>query len=228
MKQLTDFSFHVYQKADDDNCGPTCLAMIYRLKQVKRSVNDILSDANIEKKGEPTYAPQLARDLLAHHIRTQILSMNTRSLPPSWSEYSSKELQASLKKWLVHNKNHEWFLHNLHMLFYLQEGGSVKIKVFSIQDIEQMIDNGSILLVCVDEVWLYGSRSKAKEATFDNIRGDTYGHFVLITGYTETGFQIADPYPTGDKKKNKVYIIPKEHLIAASFSWAGSIVEVLK
>ncbi|MBP9691018.1 hypothetical protein KBD81_02965 [Candidatus Woesebacteria bacterium] len=226
MAILTDTTFHSFQKFDDKNCGLVCLEMIYKLRKMKRNVSEILKAFDFIEDGMSTYAPQLARDLNAQNLKTYIYAMNTRIMPPSWQGLESQDLINNLKKWVVHHKEHDWFMHNLHLLFYLQEGGSIELKMYTLEDMKRMLDSGSIILICLDEVWLHDHRKVEKKTEYNNITGDTHGHYVLVVGYNQDMLQIADPYPNNSISQKGLYMVSAEKILAGSYSWAGSIVEI--
>ncbi len=219
---------HVFQKEDDYNCGPSCLEMIYRLRGIKRTVKDILKDFHFEKLGSTTYPAQLARDLIKNGLKTKIIISNPRAISPAWVNLPKEKIIDNLKDWLTLQSKHDWHTFGLHLLFYLQEGGEVELKSYTVVDIKKMLDKGSLLGIALDEAWLYGHRLKVKKAETDEFNGDTYGHFIVVTGYKGNKFSILDPYPTVFKEKHGSYAIDAYQLLNASLIWAGTIIEVLR
>lgn len=220
-------SEHVFQQPDDSNCGPSTLEMVYRFKGIDRDVPQILKDFHFGPKGELTYPPQLARDLQRNGVKTNLLISSPSVVSPAWSEWNNDQLIDALKDWVTLNPEHEKHVLGLHTLFYLQEGGSIDIHSYAADDWKQMLDRKSLLIVGVDEVWLWGHRFKEFESEIDDMKGKSDGHFVLVTGYTDNRFSVLDPYPTGLKNRNGQYEVEQSQLINASLLWEGMVVEVI-
>ncbi len=218
---------HVFQAENDQNCGPCCLQMIYSLKGKKRTVKEILADFHFEEKGRSTYPGQIARDLLRHGIRTKLTIANPRVISPAWVGKSRAELIELLKLWATLQDKHEWHLYGLHLLFYLQEGVEVVLKPIGQEDLQQMVDRQSLLILALDEVWLWGHRYKSKKAEIDDLGGKTQGHFILVKSRKGDNFSVYDPYPTIQPDVNGEYEVDGKKLLNALLTWSATIIEVL-
>lgn len=216
----------MFQAEDDQNCGPCCLQMLYLLKGKKRTVKEILADFHFEEKGRSTYPAQLARDLIRQGLQTKLTIANPRVIAPDWAGKSKAELIELLKQWLSLQDKHDWHLYALHLLFYLQEGGEVVLKPINEKDLQQMIDRGSLLLLAVDEVWLWGHRYKDKKAEIDDVGGRTHGHFVLVKSRTGDQFSVFDPYPTIQPEAHGEYLVDGKKLVNALLTWSATVVEI--
>lgn len=221
-------SEHVFQQKDDNNCGPSTLEMVYRFKGIDRNVSQILKDFHFGPKGELTYPPQLARDLQRNGLKTNLLISSPSVISPAWAQWNKDQLIDALKDWVTLNPKHEKHVLGLHTLFYLQEGGEITLNSYSSEDWRQMLDKESLLVVGVDEVWLWGHRFKEYEAEIDNYKGKTEGHFVLVTGHTDNKFSVLDSYPTNLEDRHGQYEVEQNQLVNASLLWEGMVVEVLK
>ena len=218
---------HVFQDEDSDNCGPSCLEMVYRKKGLDISLVQILQELNLEAKGSVTFPPQLARNLLAHGLRTNLVVANSQFISPAWKNFGRRELMDNLKNWLTFQPTHEWHVYGLHSLFYLEEGGDIELKSFESDYLKKLIDRGSILVLCVDEVWLWGHRFKEHVSEIDDLRSKSWGHFVVVSEYNNDNFTILDPYPTGLPGKEGVYEVSGVDLVNATLTWSATILEVL-
>jgi len=190
---------HVFQESDSNTCGPSSLAMIYRMKGKDISVKEILGDFYQEGKGEATFAPQLARHLHSNGINTRLIVSSSKIVSPAWKDLEANAMIKNMKSWLTHHPKAEWHLNNLHLLFYLQEGGKLDIESYTADILRNVLDKGSKLIVCVDEGWLWGHRIERKDGIvkINDEVGKLEGHFVVVTGYEGNKFHILDPFPTG-------------------------------
>jgi len=216
---------HIFQKPGDDNCGPCCLAMVYSLKgkQVPRDLN-----LKLKKKGKTTYTPQLASYLLKNEIKPKLFISNPQVISPAWSNLPKEKIIKNLKSWLMINPKRGWKTFGRHLLTYLRNGGEIELKSYTTEDFKKLLDKGSLLVLCLDEVWLWGHRFIKGKAKIDEIGGETHGHFVVVTKYNNGKFEIYDPYPTTVLGRFGVYWIDGNQLLNASLIWASTILEVKK
>ncbi len=226
-EKSTQPKVHIFQKKDDYNCGPTCLSMVYKLRGKQINVKQIVKDFHYEPKGESTYPPQLARHLLKHGLKTKLTIGNPKTISPAWKSWPKDQIIDALKSWLTLQPESQWHKYGLHMLFYLQEGGEAELKAYTIKDLTRMLDRGSLLIICIDEVWLWGHRFLDKEAKIDELKGQSHGHYVLVDKYQGKEVHVLDPYPTKIKNRHGTYQVDFQELLNASLIWSGTIIEVL-
>lgn len=218
---------HVFQEIDSDNCGPCCLEMIYKIKNKTRSIKDILRDWSLPDKGRPTFPAQLARDLNNNGIKTKLIVSNPRVVSPAWFRLPKNELIENIKLWLTIHSKHDWRTFGLHLLFYLQEGGEVEFKTLSPSVLKEKVNKESLLILGLDEVWIWGHRIGGKEHRIDDINQGTTGHFVLVRSVKNEKYEVWDPYPTNLENKHGVYCVDGDELVNSLLIWSGSIVEIL-
>lgn len=208
-------------------CGPICLLNIYAYLQIPLTLDTILNELNITQ-ADLTWLPQLARNCLAHQLETIILSSNPFTVSFSWKDKTKEELITLLKAWLTHNSNDNWLKEVLFTLFYLEEGGNIKIVDLSTAILDDYLDNGYVLLSCLEESWLWGKRKIIDKAEFDDIKGHTRGHFVVVYGKEKNNYLISDPYPTGMEKRDGLYAIDKQKLLVSTLVWNHEFLAVRK
>lgn len=221
---------HIFQESDSNTCGPCCLAMIYGLKGKDISLDDILKDFRHPKKGKPTYVPQLANHLNKHGLKTKILISTSKVLSPAWKNLSKDKIIENLKAWILVHKRNPWSKDVKFLLQYLQGGGDSEQISYGAQTIKEMLERGSLVLLCVDEDWIWGHRFK-KEPTkrvIDDIAGKVEGHFVVVTGYKDHVFHVLDPFPTNIDNRHGEYDIDMSQLINASLTWDAEVIEIFK
>lgn len=219
---------HVFQESDSNTCGPCCMAMVYAIKGKKISVKDILKDFHQSEKGAPTYPPQVARHLIQHGLKTKITISNSQVISPAWKNVSREQLIENVKLWLTLHPKSDWYQNNLHTLFYLQEGGVISLQSYTSKTLKEMLDTGSLLILGVDEDWIWEHRFKieGKKRVINEVEGQVEGHFVLVTGYKEEKFHVLDPFPTKIEHRHGEYDIAVDQLTNASLVWGATVVEI--
>lgn len=202
--------------------------MVYAMKGKKITRADILRDFKHGEKGESSYVPQLARHLHASGVPSRMLIAGSSIMLPSWRDLPKEEVIENLKTWLTLHPRDLWHLNNLHVLFYLQEGGEANIQAYTASTLKSLLDKGSTLIVCVDETWVWQHRLKliGNRRVVDDLAGLREGHFVVVTGYTDDKFHVLDPFPTHIKGRHGAYDIEVNEIINASLTWDPQIIEV--
>lgn len=221
---------HVFQESDSNTCGPCCMAMVYAMKGKKITLKDILKDFHHPEKGEPTYVGQLASHLHKNGIKTKVIVSTSQVVSPAWKHVPKEELINQLKMWLSLHSKHMWFMNNLYILWYLQEGGELEQQSYTAQTIKNMLDRESLVILGIDEDWVWEHRFKlvGEKRIVNDIEGLLEGHFVLVTGYEGNKFHVLDPFPTNLENKHGSYDIDVDQLTNASLTWDPQIIEILK
>lgn len=218
---------NVQQASDSKTCGPNCLLNAYESVGIQIDLQTILNDLLVTQK-DPTYIAQLARHLHANKLTSVLLTSNPNSVVSSWQDKSKEEIIELLKKWLTHNQKDIWLIENLHILFYLQEGGSLKILDLSTDIIDSYLDQGFTMISCLDESWLWEKRQLEDTAAYDDIKGKGRGHFVIVYGKEGTDYLISDPYPTKIEGRDGLYTINKQKLLVSTLVWDRSLIAFKK
>ncbi|MDC0358720.1 hypothetical protein OAO01_07890 [Oligoflexia bacterium] len=112
-----------------------------------------------------------------------------------------------------------------HLISYLNVGGKLDLCTLDSKLVKKVLDRGSLIVTCLDEVWVWGHRFH--EMKLDDLRGATDGHIVVITQRGENGLSVLDPYPTFLPGLHGYYTIDPEKLAQATLMWDGMIIEVL-
>ncbi|MBD3362355.1 hypothetical protein GF362_01395 [Candidatus Dojkabacteria bacterium] len=221
---------NIKQKADSSACGPSCLQAIYKYYGKDLKLKMILEDLHIDKDTS-TYVSQLARHLNTNHLSTTLISSNPFVVSPDWKAKPKKVVIKELKEWILHHFNkgkveNIWIKEALYLLFYLQEGGNLKISNITTDLIDKYLEDQNLILCCLAENWIWGKRKISKVVEYDNIKGHVNGHFVIVYDKNKGDYQISDPYPTSIENKEGLYAINKEELLTATLTWSHEILIV--
>jgi hypothetical protein len=215
------------QAPDSKTCGPNCLLNVYESVGIKTDLSSILKELNVSVK-DPTYISQLARHLHSKKLTTVMLTSNPNSVVFSWKDKSQDEIIDLLKKWVVRNQKDVWITENLHLLFFLQEGGAIQILDLSTEIIDSYLDQGFTIISCVDESWLWEKRQIEDKQEYDDIKGKGRGHFVIVYGKEDSEYLISDPYPTTIAGRDGLYTIDKQKLLVSTLVWDRALVALKK
>jgi len=203
--------------------------MVYAKKGKHITLQDILKDFQHPTKGKPTFVAQLGMHLLENKIQNRLVVSISTLVSPAWKNASKEELIENMGKWLSAHPDDLWHEDVEHTLSYLQKGGELIQESYSKETIKEMIDRKSLVLIGVDEDWLWGHRFKliGDKRVVDDIEGKREGHFVLVDGYNNEYFHVLDPFPTNLEDRHGQYNIPMNQLVNASLTWDGQLLEIL-
>ncbi len=113
-------------------------------------------------------------------------------------------------------------------MFYLQEGGKLRIVDLSTNIIDEYLNKGYIIITCVEESWLWQKRKVEGRSKYDDIKGHARGHFVVLYEKENNEYLISDPYPTKIKNREGLYKVSKQKLLVATLVWNRAFIAVKK
>ncbi|MCL4360612.1 hypothetical protein M1555_05185 [Patescibacteria group bacterium] len=116
------------QHPTSHDCGPVSLQNIYEYFGKPMSTRRILSELGITNQ-DRTYPAQLARHLRRHGLETTMLTSSTYCIAPEWRDLPKGALIDRLRAWLTSMPDADtvWVTNAMHLLFYLEDGGTVAI-----------------------------------------------------------------------------------------------------
>lgn len=216
-----------FQKIATKACGPISLCNIYTHFNISKTVEDIYQEMEVTS-ADATYLSQLATNCVKNGLETNLISSNPNILSPDWNDLPINDLLARLKKWIALNVADSWARSAIYLSYYVEEGGKISIANINKENIDKYLEEGRVILVCVNDSWLWGKRKLDNVAEYDDIKGKGRGHFVVVYGKNIDNYLISDPYPTGIPNRNGLYEISKDTLITATLVWNPEMLVVGK
>lgn len=210
------------QEFNDYNCGPVSLLNIYEYFNVDKNINAIHTEIN-SNSNQITYLPQLALNLHMNNFKVEYLSSNPYRVSRSWSKFASDEVYKMYKKYVTKNKNNQWSNSDKHLLNYLSKGGILKVKNnITSELIDNLLDQKRLILVNIEQSWIYGSKLIPFTNKFDDIDGKTSGHFIVIYKKKGSSYYFMDPFPL----KKEILKVDKDILLTSLCFWNPELVSV--
>lgn len=194
MKLYLDIS----PQPDDTTCGPTCLHAIYRYFDDPLNLNQVISQVR-DLKGGGTLAVYLACHALRRGYKATIYTYNLNLFDPTWFGSSSINISEKLNLQLRYKNDDSLFKTATHAyLTFMELGGQLRFKVLTPGLIRKYLKRGVPILTGLNATYLYNSCREwveARHLVYDDIRGESTGHFVVLAGYDKTSRNvlIADP-----------------------------------
>lgn len=212
----------MHNQPNDESCGPTSLHAVYHyfghdvpLESLVKTVERSLSGG--------TLAPLLGNHALENGFDAIIYINNLNIFDPTWFK-SGKANPLTL-----HNKLTEQMQHKLDpgiqqvskaYLKYLSLGGQVYFKSLEIPVLRHYFDQKIPIIAGLNATYLYRT---ARElfingvSLFDDVRGTTCGHFVVLCGYEDSQKHIivADPHRENPLSHDNYYKVSSHRLLNA-------------
>jgi len=216
----TRLDLGINKQPDNTTCGPTCLHAVYRYYNDSISLPEIISEVSLMKEGG-TLAVYLACHALRRGYKTSIFPYNLQIFDPTWSAIPPKEIAAKLRRQLAFKKDIPGFeLVTNAYLEYLALGGQLKFEVMTASLIRRYLKKSIPILTGLSATYLYDDAREygaGSDLTYDDVRGQSVGHFVVLTGYNkeDRSVSIADPLKKNPISSSRYYSVNIYRLVCA-------------
>ena len=201
-------------------CGPTCLHAVYRYYNDSISLQEVISEVSLMEEGG-TLEVYLACHALRRGYKTTIFPYNLKIFDPTWSAIPPREIAAKLRRQLSFKKDIPGFeLVTNAYLEYLELGGQLKFEVMTAALIRRYLKKTIPILTGLSATYLYDDAREydtGSDLIYDDVRGESAGHFVVLTGYNreDQSVSIADPLKKNPIAPSRYYAVNIYRLVCA-------------
>jgi hypothetical protein len=212
--------FDINKQPDNTTCGPTCLHAVYRYYNDSISLQQTIAEVSLLEEGG-TLEVYLACHALRRGYRTTIFPYNLQIFDPTWSAIPSKEIAARLRRQLSFKKDIPGFeLVTKAYLEYLELGGQLKFEVMTASLIRRYLKKSIPILTGLSATYLYDEAREydtGSDFIYDDVRGESTGHFVVLTGYNkeDRSVSVADPLKKNPIASSRYYSVNIYRLVCA-------------
>ena len=216
----TSLDFDINKQPDNTTCGPTCLHAVYRYYNDSISLQEVITGVSLLEEGG-TLAVYLACHALRRGYKTTIFPYNLQIFDPTWSAIPRKEIAARLRRQLSFKKDMPGFeLVTNAYLEYLELGGQLKFEVMTASLIRRYLKKSIPILTGLSATYLYDEAREydtGSDFTYDDVRGESTGHFVVLTGYNkeDRSVSVADPLKKNPIASSRYYAVNIYRLVCA-------------
>ena len=210
----------ILPQPDNITCGPTCLHAIYRYFGDEISLHQVISEVpQIEAGG--TLAVYLAVHALRRGYSATIYSYNLQIFDPTWAKARTKEIVGKLRLQSSYKKDEPGLeVSTEGYLEFLELGGELRFEVLTAALIRRYLKRSLPVLSGLSATYLYNCAreySQGNDLTFDDIRGKSMGHFVVLAGYDKQDrtVLIADPLSQNPVGAGQYYRVDILRLVCA-------------
>jgi hypothetical protein len=216
----TNLYLDILPQPDNTTCGPTCLHAVYRYYDDLLPLSQVISEVPELNEGG-TLAVYLACHALKRGYRASIFTHNLQIFDPTWSTAPLPEIIEKLQQQTVYKKNIPGFkVASEAYIEFLDLGGRLRFEVLTAGLIRRYLKRSIPLLSGLSSTYLYNcarERANGNDFVFDDIKGQSQGHFVVLAGYDmrERTVLVADPYKPNPVAPGQHYPVNIYRLICA-------------
>jgi hypothetical protein len=210
----------ILPQPDNITCGPTCLHAIYRYFGDEIPLHQVVSEVPQIATGG-TLAVYLAVHALRRGYNATIYSYNLQIFDPTWASARSEEIAEKLKIQASYKKADPGLeIATKGYLEFLELGGELRFEVLTAGLIRRYLKRSLPVLSGLSATYLYNSAreySEGNDLIFDDIRGKSMGHFVVLAGYSKQDrtVLIADPFLQNPVSSGQYYRVNILRLVCA-------------
>jgi len=208
---------------DDETCGPTSLHAIYRHYGVDITLEEVIKTVERSLSGG-TLASMLGIHALKKGFKVSMYLNNLNVFDPTWFEHGKGDpelLTRKLSAQMKYKRTKKLIQASEAYLEFIKLGGELHFRTLSIQLIKDYFNQGIPILTGLNATYLYRCArerfTSEGNSIYDDIRGTTCGHFVVLCGYDEAKrlVIVADPHRENPLSHDNYYKVSSARLINA-------------
>jgi hypothetical protein len=219
-----ELPFRIERQPDYTTCGPTALHAVYRYYGDPIDLDTVIRETP-KLPGGGTLGVHLSVHALSRGYDVTTWMCNVRHMDPTWFQQPT-DIVAKLRaraeaKGLSQDPRYGPALEAVEQ--YAGLGGRLVWGDLTPELIGQALERGTPLLTGTNGTYLYQC-ARETEAGEDDVRGDAFGHFIVLCGYrtSDQTVAIADPLLDNPAHGTKYYRASVYRLLGAIFLGVGS------
>lgn len=202
---------------DEITCGPACLHSVYEYYDDDISLEQVIDEVR-SLKGGGTLEVFLACHALSRGYSTSIYTYNLTIFDPSWFNLKKTDFMHKLNAQMEAKDDSKLHTATRGYLEFLGLGGDLRFEDLTAALIRKYLKRGVPVLAGLSSTYLYRSqREYGAGSDFDDVRGRSAGHFVVLCGYDKEtrNVLVADPLTPNPLSKSHYYEISIERVLCA-------------
>jgi hypothetical protein len=217
---ITRLNFDIMRQPDNVTCGPTCLHAIYSYHDDPVPLQTVISEVPQMQSGG-TLAVHLACHALRRGYAATIYPYDLKIFDPTWDGIPRAEMARRLQIQLAFKKHlPEFEAVTEAYLQFLELGGRLRFGVLTAALVRRYLKKSIPILTGLSATYLYNSAREidsGKDLVYDDVRGESTGHFVVLAGYNKAdrSVLIADPLLPNPLASRPYYPVNIYRLICA-------------
>jgi hypothetical protein len=209
---MASFQLEILPQPNDETCGSTCLHAIYRFYGENLELNDLIAEVPTLETGG-TLAVALGSHALEKGYKATIYTYNLQVFDPTWFK-DGIDLVDKLKQQMEMKPDPKLHWASNMYIDFCERGGQICMEELDEHLLRSHFDRNVPILAGLNATYLY-STPRELGNDYDDIRGSSSGHFVVLYGYDKENQKvlIADPMLANPISGSNQYGVTVDHLI---------------
>jgi hypothetical protein len=216
MGKLLIPGFNIKAQPDEVTCGPTCLHALYQYYGDDISLQTVIREVKQLKSGG-TLAVMLGNHALKRGYNATIYTYNLTVFDPTWFGRKPSEMIEQLKRQMRYkSKRRKLRVASKAYIAFLESGGQIKYHELNERLIKCHLKKSIPILTGLSATNLYETAREIPHLnTYNSIKGEPVGHFVILSGYDaeRSCVYLADPMTPNPLGKEQVYTVSFSRLM---------------
>ncbi len=210
----------ILSQPTESTCGPTCLHAVYKYYQDSITLGEVISGVETLEDGG-TLAVFLGSHALQRGYKATIISYDLHFFDPTWfSTDPVVDLKQKLKLQAKYKSDPKLQVVTNAYLHFIEQGGIVKFRDFNSAFISECFANGKPVIAGLSATFLYQNARETvgEKSDYDDVRGYSSGHFVVLHGYDDADKKVyvADPLGPNPISADRNYRIGIDRIVCAT------------
>lgn len=202
---------------DPEACGPTALHAVYRYYGDDIPLDRVTAEIPMLEEGG-TLAPLLACHALGRGYGAVIFTYDLRLFDPTWFAPGRGDICERLEAQMKVKKNPKLHVASRAYMDYLRLGGQLRYEDLTSSLMRKYLVRSMPIITGLSATYLYGSaREFGPVSDYDDLRGESAGHFVVLCGYDRGNrtVSVADPLQANPSGKGPHYEVGINRVLCA-------------
>jgi hypothetical protein len=208
---------HMLRQPDETTCGPSCLHAIYRYYGEDVSLERVIGEVQSLEEGG-TLEVFLACHALRRGYSAVIYTYNLKVFDPTWFLPGGPDIRERLRAQIRAKDVPKLHTASKAYMEFLELGGEIRFEDLTTALIRKYLNKSVPVMAGLSATYLYGSpREFGRDGNWDDIRGESAGHFVVLCGYHSDNrtVLVADPLVPNPVSETHKYVITIDRVLCA-------------
>lgn len=205
----------ILPQPDETTCGPTCLHAIYGFYGDRIKLPQVIEQTTKLDEGG-TLGAYLAEHALQRGYRVTIYTYNLRVFDPTWFPKPVDQMVEKLEARLEYKRNARKLQGAIQAYIdILKRGAEVRFEDLTTDLIVSYLKRSVPIVTGLSSTYLYRCAREMPDGDYDDVRGSSQGHFVVLCGYDRKTHEVlvADPLEPNPLGTDRIYSIDADRVI---------------
>ncbi|HRI86773.1 MAG TPA: hypothetical protein PLJ47_09785 [Candidatus Hydrogenedentes bacterium] len=207
----------ILPQPDEITCGPTCLHALYGFYKDKIPLERVIHEVPALDEGG-TLGAYLGSHALKRGYSATIYTYNLRVFDPTWFASSDIDIAEKIEARMDYKRTATKLQRACQAYIeFLQLGGEVRFEDLTGDLIESFLAKSLPIITGLSSTFLYRCARETPDSEYDDVRGDSQGHFVVLCGFDrkKNDVIIADPLQPNPFSEDRIYAVDIERAICS-------------